>query len=315
MSKPPHHADDPPPSYTDSLSFPSPSVHPPPTPPTNPSPSSSAALTTHLRSLPQRIRQAASQAHQRQTEADLAILSHALLPRVEAFLLSPDLPAAARAGGAARLVAVPLEAVPAPWAPSEGEERRKAGEVVRVERVVDLFAGEDGKGERGDRDGDWKDRKREEEHDGGGAGMGRGGTAREFDGWGRWDDDDGTSGGGGAKALLWWRDEAMARRLAAYLQPKEPVETERREIRAQVRKDKEKKRPLFGWGARKASDAKTAQVPARTMAPVGPAVAETDGVSMTVRAEEVTFRRENEFGIWESRSGFAIVVTIRMRKT
>lgn len=37
-------------------------------------------------------------------------------------------------------------------------------------------------------------------------------------------------------------------------------------------------------------------------------------VSMTVRAQEVTFRRENEFGIYESLSGPGIVVTVRIRR-
>lgn len=34
---------------------------------------------------------------------------------------------------------------------------------------------------------------------------------------------------------------------------------------------------------------------------------------MTVRAEEVSFRRENELGIWESRNGYGIVVRVRKR--
>jgi hypothetical protein len=40
---------------------------------------------------------------------------------------------------------------------------------------------------------------------------------------------------------------------------------------------------------------------------------EDDAVKMTVRAEEVTFRRENDFGVWESMSGWGIVVTVRVR--
>jgi hypothetical protein len=35
---------------------------------------------------------------------------------------------------------------------------------------------------------------------------------------------------------------------------------------------------------------------------------------MTVRANEVTFRKENEFGVWETRNGVAVVVTIKVRK-
>ena len=34
------------------------------------------------------------------------------------------------------------------------------------------------------------------------------------------------------------------------------------------------------------------------------------GCGISVKAEEVTFRRENEMVIWESRSGFALVVRV-----
>ncbi|KAJ9160769.1 hypothetical protein NKR19_g2889, partial [Coniochaeta hoffmannii] len=134
----------------------------------------------------------------------------------------------------------------------------------------------------------------------------------EFDDWGRWDDGGSSSDKGSA---FWFRDEAMARRLAAYLQPKETVKTERREVRAEVQREKEKK-GLFGWG-RKGYDAKKPEVqPAGAdKGPVGQVVKQSEGVSMTVRAEEVTFRRENEFGVWESLSGFGIVVTVRVRRT
>ncbi|KAK3938840.1 hypothetical protein QBC46DRAFT_159378 [Diplogelasinospora grovesii] len=35
--------------------------------------------------------------------------------------------------------------------------------------------------------------------------------------------------------------------------------------------------------------------------------------SMVVRPQVVTFRRANEFGVWESTSGFGIVVVVRFR--
>jgi hypothetical protein len=35
---------------------------------------------------------------------------------------------------------------------------------------------------------------------------------------------------------------------------------------------------------------------------------------MVVRADEVTFRKENDFGVWESRTGYGIVVRIRVKK-
>jgi hypothetical protein len=39
-----------------------------------------------------------------------------------------------------------------------------------------------------------------------------------------------------------------------------------------------------------------------------------EAVVMTVRPEEVTFRRENEFGIWESKNGYGLVVRVRTRR-
>ena len=38
------------------------------------------------------------------------------------------------------------------------------------------------------------------------------------------------------------------------------------------------------------------------------------GASMTARAEEVTFRRENEMGIWESKTGWGVVVRVLLRR-
>ncbi|OIW23030.1 hypothetical protein CONLIGDRAFT_657957 [Coniochaeta ligniaria NRRL 30616] len=254
-------------------------------------------LQSHLRTLPARIKHSTAMTHSAQADFDLDILSF-ILPHVEAFLLSSDI-AAARAG-VAQLVVVPGGAVPAPWALGEVEERRRVGEVVRVGRV-DVAVGHDrkGKGEKGEKDGKGRD----------------GGRDREFDDWGRWKDD-GEAGEDEDEAAFWWRDEGMARRLAAYLQPKEQVKTERREVRAEVVQQQKDRKGLFGGWGRKAAEAKpAAAVPADARGPVGPALPETEGVSMTVRAKEVTFRKENEFGIWESMSGYGIVVTIRVRKT
>jgi hypothetical protein len=260
-------------------------------------------LSTHLRLLPDRIREASAISHTRQTDDDLEVLS-LVLPHVEAFLLSAEV-AAAKAG-VAQMVVVPARAVPGTWVLSGVEERRKMGEVVRVGRVdVPAVIG----------DGDGGEKK----------GAGGRGREREFDDWGRWDDGGGEgSSSNDAGQGLWFRDESMARRLAAYLQPKETVKTERKEVRVEVR-EQERKKGLFGGWGKKASTAPDRKpvpgpAPAGTMAggdrgPVGPAIRDAEErVSMTVRAQEVTFRRENEFGIWESLSGFGVVVTIRVRK-
>ncbi|KAK0648628.1 hypothetical protein B0T16DRAFT_408531 [Cercophora newfieldiana] len=113
----------------------------------------------------------------------------------------------------------------------------------------------------------------------------------------------------------------MARRLAGYLQPKAEVVTERKQIQQAVVDAKKEKG--FRWGRKKSEGASTPS-PA-IMVPVGsqkgssyleaaPIVQGDDRVNMTVQADEVTFRKENDFGVWESRSGFGIVVTIRVKK-
>lgn len=298
MSKPPDDSvrsyTDAPPSYTSTLSS------------TTPLPALLAPLTTHLSTLPSRLRQSTAQSHTRQTDTDLALLSH-ILPHIEAFLLSSASELASARAGVAQLIAVPLAAVPQPWALSEVEEWRKAGEVVTVARVDVPADGKVDGTEGREAARHEKGLGREEKEDGNAEQK----KTREFDDWGRWDDGEGSDDSARA---LWWRDEAMARRLAGYLQPRERVETGRREIMAQVKKDKERK-GLLGWG-RKTSDAKPAEASAGSKGPqVGPVATETEGASMTVRAREVTFRKENEFGVWESLSGFAVVVTIRVRKT
>lgn len=309
MSKSPLPPDDdaPPPSYTDSPpSYSSSTLSPPIPPPPQPVFSLQAVLnplSSHLRTLPGRIRETNAIVHNLQTDRDLDVLSY-ILPHVEGFLLSSDI--AAAGAGVAQLVVVPLDAVPGAWGLSEVDERRKTGEIIRVGRVdVGVDGREDGAGDE----------------KGGGGGEGRGDEKgsgkkekqREFDDWGRWVDEGESSDDAAARAF-WWRDEGMARRLAGYLQPKETVKTERREVRAEVQKEKEKK-GLFGWG-RKGSDKRPAEVVSvGDKGPVGPVMPETEGVSMVVRAKEVTFRKENEFGVWESLSGFGVVVTIRVRRT
>jgi hypothetical protein len=97
---------------------------------------------------------------------------------------------------------------------------------------------------------------------------------------------------------------------------------ERKHVQAVVVEKKGVEKEKSGWGRwglgggkRKAAE-QTSPVPA---SPVSPALSsptsggEDDAVKMTVRAEEVTFRKENEFGLWESKTGWGIVVTVRMK--
>ncbi|ROT35111.1 hypothetical protein SODALDRAFT_329287 [Sodiomyces alkalinus F11] len=113
-------------------------------------------------------------------------------------------------------------------------------------------------------------------------------TVREkgFDEWGRWDDDDDDAGKKKKKKEehWWFRDEVLACRLARYLLPPSPPSQPAAAAAAISRR-----------GMRGIRD-------------------DYDHVRMTAKAEEVTFRRENEMGIWESLSGWGIVVRIKMRR-
>lgn len=99
--------------------------------------------------------------------------------------------------------------------------------------------------------------------------------SKGFDDWGRWSED-GEDDGEGEGGASWWSDERLARRLAGFLQP----------IQAPSR----------------SSNAGPSSAAARI----------NEAVSMATRVEEVTLRRENEMGLWESKTGWAIVVRFRM---
>ena len=105
---------------------------------------------------------------------------------------------------------------------------------------------------------------------------------------------------------LWWSDEAMARRLAKHLQPERAAPpVDRQTVRAHVAQNKKSR-----WGLFK-KDEPPPTPPASASA--SGAGASRDDVTMSASAEEVTFRRENEMGIWESRTGWGIVVRVRIR--
>ncbi|TPX11946.1 uncharacterized protein E0L32_007444 [Thyridium curvatum] len=281
-------------------------------------------LAAHLSSLPSRIRAAQSARATEQQVRDLHLIT-LLVPEVETFL--SDGIGVGVSGGfsssppppVAELNLVPAAAVGPGWKLSGAQERRREGETVQLVRVRAPAPSPDGKGSR---------RSSAEEKKKNGGGGRRGGAeeqeeeeperdwdAEQFDEWGRWDD--AGAGDSSSSGSWWWRDEAMARRLAAHLQPREPVRTERREIAAAVQQIKEEKRSWASWG-RKKSDSSSKASSSQPVNATTTTVVETrnndDGVSMTVRADEVTFRRENEMGIWESMSGWALVVTLRIRR-
>lgn len=63
------------------------------------------------------------------------------------------------------------------------------------------------------------------------------------------------------------------------------------------------------------SDEDLARRLARHLQPASPQALpnRSQEASMTVHADEVTFRRENEMGIWESKTGWGIVVQVSLR--
>ncbi|SPO03634.1 uncharacterized protein DNG_06317 [Cephalotrichum gorgonifer] len=276
------------------------------TPPQNPL---TAHLSSHLAALPSLIR-SSQQAHLSARTAQEITLVSLLTPHItsllHAFATRPSLPSLAE------LTLVPADAVPSDWSfttstVDNGRPRKDADEIRRLERVrVDkeavetLFSGAKGEDEEEGEGVDWH-----------GEGKPKARPDAYFDDWGRWGDD--KDGGQGAPPeWLWFSNEELATRLAKLLQPaptnvpappppQPPVEARGPPPSRQAR-----------WGALFRSP--DPLEPARKPAPVRRGTETEVGVGMTVRAEEVTFRRENEMGIWESRNGFGIVVRVRGRR-
>ncbi|GFP58580.1 hypothetical protein ACSS6W_005846 [Trichoderma asperelloides] len=106
---------------------------------------------------------------------------------------------------------------------------------------------------------------------------------------------------------LWWESENTALRLAKHLQPQRPAASSSTD--GQAAKDSgsssssSKKSGLRGLFKR--SENIPQHVASKEERPV-------ERVTMTTRAEEVTFRKENEFGIWETRTGWGIIMRVRI---
>ncbi|KXJ97356.1 hypothetical protein Micbo1qcDRAFT_156193 [Microdochium bolleyi] len=139
------------------------------------------------------------------------------------------------------------------------------------------------------------------------------------------------SGAGDGRGLLWWKDEAMTRRLAAYLQPKpeeDPnlappaffdADAARHEQQQQdLKKQKDKK----SWGFKRlvgsssSSSASSVSRPPQPQPQRGYAARSVDAseldtrARMTVKAEEMTFRAENDMGLFQSFNGYALVARV-----
>ncbi|KAK2059673.1 hypothetical protein LY76DRAFT_15420 [Colletotrichum caudatum] len=202
------------------------------------------------------------------------------------------------------LYLVPVAAVGPEWSIASAAERR-AGEVAHVVRV------------RPETDPDSKGGGSESKRAAWSASAGAAGSSSrdyEFDEWGRWDDDAAAASTSG-EGCWWWDDGALARRLAKRLQPEPKLD--RVVVCAPVEQTREEKKAAR-WGMfRSATQSSSPASPLpRQPDNAAAAASKQDGdVVMTVRAEEVTFRRENEMGIWESMRGYGIVARVRIRKT
>ena len=110
---------------------------------------------------------------------------------------------------------------------------------------------------------------------------------------------------------LWWHDEEMTQRLAKHLRPERPkvVAVDRRPSSDPAGKKKDRSRWSLGLFSK--DDARSSPVP---MAPSGPKEDTEEEVAMDVTADEVTFRRETRMGLWESKTGWGVVVSISLKR-
>ncbi|KAL7623736.1 hypothetical protein AAE478_005289 [Parahypoxylon ruwenzoriense] len=262
-------------------------------------------LQHHVSSLPDSIRATQRVRRAEQMFSDASLLDH-IVPIVEEFLA--DLGARHTPVSLATLTLVPNAAVPKNSVLSGVEDMKRRGELSRVSRVSVDSKGKDAKpssrSRRSSEDPSWP-------------------SGREFSDWGRFGEertsmDDVTE----KSKLLWWRDEEMAQRLASYLQPKREDDG-RAEQRSAVQDVVEQRIPPkkekkgWAWGRRRSE-----QTPSDTQI-TRPAENETIAdkpqekrrqcAEMAATAQEVAFRHENEFGIWESFNGWGIVVAVEFR--
>ncbi|KAI1206226.1 uncharacterized protein F4807DRAFT_463988 [Annulohypoxylon truncatum] len=261
-------------------------------------------LQHHVSSLPDRIRATQQVRKAEQTLSDASLLDH-IVPIVEEFLA--DLGARHSPVPLAALTLVPDAAVPRNAVLSGLEDMKRRGEICRVSRISMDNTSKDSKSSSGasrsqstSEDPSWT-------------------PGQEFSGWGRFGELDSPNDDTEQNKMLWWRDEEMAHRLATYLQPKQerkaPV-VQRSVVQAVVEHrippKKEKKGWLWGKRASVQTSSEASSTPTETEAEVD-IPQEKKGAEMTVTAQEVAFRQENELGIWESFRGWGIVVAVKVK--
>lgn len=104
---------------------------------------------------------------------------------------------------------------------------------------------------------------------------------------------------------LWWESESTALRLAKHLQPQRPASSSSTD--GQAAKDRGSKKSGIR-GLFKRSEDVPQNAASKEERPV-------ERVTMTTRAEEVTFRKENGLGIWETRTGWGIILRVRIHSS
>ncbi|KAK4204562.1 hypothetical protein QBC40DRAFT_91499 [Triangularia verruculosa] len=263
-------------------------------------------LTNHLRTLPGRLYRAQQARATEQASRELDIIT-ALVPHIESFLSNLG----NHPSHTAELVLVPEAAVPKGWIMTGAAERRREGEVVKVVKanlgkLLNQQTGSSQQSGRGEKSGLSSYAQQEDNDDGDSPNEDK----PDFDEWGRFEceDTDGT-GSSDTSQWLWFKDEAMARRLATYLRPEPNLE--RKHVQATVVEKKAEKSIWRGWGSKNKERASSSASSPTT--PTTPGIgANEDAVKLAVRAREITFRKENDFGVWESRTGFGIVCNVRI---
>lgn len=249
---------------------------------------SSSLFSTQLSGIRSQILEEQAARSSARDQQDIETLS-LIVPHIEALLDS-----IARINPPPTLVEatfVPDEAIEKGWSFSDHEQKR-ADEVrtlIRVGRNLKMD---------GDKKQPWTGSTATSQTD----------TVKGFDEWGRWSDENAT-GSGNSETDSWWSDEEMACRLAKHLQPnRATASVDRQTVRAQA----ERNRKAGRWAMFKKEEPAKTPAAASSLAPYQKPL---DDVGMTVNAEEATFRRQSEMGIWESKTGWGLVVRVSIRRS
>ena len=121
----------------------------------------------------------------------------------------------------------------------------------------------------------------------------------------------------GEGEMWFWRDEDMAIRLAGYLKPapdlkNAPLPPRKQEVKAATAAAEPSSSRGF-WGRKKSAPKPALVEESRDVKVETDAIPnemEQEKVLMDVKAEEVVFRMENDFGIFETRRGWGIVLKL-----